>query len=481
MNLIYGFDDLENYQEGFTVSADKLKRYLIDNYDALKKLGIDDFPDNTNAIKAMSQNDIINLSSKARKKIDSEINVKVDNDPFTLEAKKKFLKKYTDTDFSDSNKRIEFIKNLSDEELLILNQFNGNVTGFLSRDFIIRELSRQKLSLQDTIGLSNSDLLSDKSLITLANREAFIKRYDGSITDLAKKKQFINSLSPEELVLTAGTGLKSKASLLREIETKENQSKTLDEILGINAEGANNLYLQNLTEEPDKQYIINKLIDPDIRKKLEAGKNMTKISSQPFAHNSKQANIYQLGDGVFGHYGYLVDSGGKYEFYRNQRELLGLPEEISNDNNKFIRLATEGWGINYNTDKQTYEASSLLRLSQNAGRLTNRDENLSNTLHTILEKIYASEEKAQGANEETTKWHKEMKRRVAKLLMSSSNQEFIKNREEFQKYLDDTYSGIDGWNIIHIDGWRREFNSADAQTENMLREVRVLLDLGVDE
>ena len=246
----------------------------------------------------------------------------------------------------------------------------------------------------------------------------------------------------------------------------------------------NNLYLENLTEEPDKQYIINKLTDPDIRKKLEAGKNMIKISSKPFAHNSKEANIYQLGDGVFGHYGYLVDSGGKYEFYRNQRELLGLPEEISSDANKFIRLATEAWGIKYDREKQTYEASSLLRLSQNAGRLTNPgfniNENQSNTLHTILEKIYASEEKARGANEETTKWHKEMKRIVAKLLMSSSNQEFVRNRKEFQKYLDDTYSGIDGWNIIHIDGWRREFNSADAQTEDMLREVRVLLDSGID-
>ena len=68
-----------------------------------------------------------------------------------------------------------------------------------------------------------------------------------------------------------------------------------------------------------------------------------------------------------------------------------------------------------------------------------------------------------------------MKRRVAKLLMSSSDDEFVKNREEFQKYLNDTYSGINGWNIFHIDGWRKEFNSADAQTETMLREVQQLL------
>jgi hypothetical protein len=59
--------------------------------------------------------------------------------------------------------------------------------------------------------------------------------------------------------------------------------------------------------------------------------------------------------------------------------------------------------------------------------------------------------------------------------MSSSDDEFVKNRQEFQKYLNDTYSGINGWNIFHIDGWRKEFNSADAQTEDMLREVRDLL------
>ena len=96
-------------------------------------------------------------------------------------------------------------------------------------------------------------------------------------------------------------------------------------------------------------------------------------------------------------------------------------------------------------------------------------------IHTILEKIYASEEKALGTKEETTKWHQEMKRRVAKLLMSSSDDEFVKNRQEFQKYLNDTYSGINGWNIFHIDGWRKEFNSADAQTETMLIEVQKLL------
>jgi hypothetical protein len=55
--------------------------------------------------------------------------------------------------------------------------------------------------------------------------------------------------------------------------------------------------------------------------------------------------------------------------------------------------------------------------------------------------------------------------------MSSSDAEFVKNREEFQKYLNDTYSGINGW----IDGWRKEFNSADAQTETMFREVQQLL------
>ena len=480
---------LENYQKKFTakrnsLSEAKLEKYLIDNYDTLKDLGIEDFPAtgdqaaDTKTIKDMSKDDIINLSIKAREQISYKINEKLENDTFTPEAKKKFLKKYTETDFSDSNKSIEFIKKLSDEELLILNQYNAGSSNFISRDFIIRELSQHKLSLQDTLGLYRYSLDYDKSLITLADREALVKRYDGSITDLAKKKEFINSLSPEELVLTTDSKLKSKASLLREIETKGNENKTLDKILGINAQGMGAIYLENLLAESNKQDIIKKLTDPDIRKKLEATNNMTKIdsSSKAFTHNSKEASIYQLSNG----YGYLVDLGdANYKFYQNQRELLGLPAEISETDNRFIRLAKENWGINYDTAHQTYEASSLLRLSQNAERLktpgVTDGSNQINTLHTILEKIYASEDKASAAQEETTEWHQEMKRRVAKLLMSSSDDDFVKNRKEFQQYLNDTYSGINGWNIIHIDGWRKEFNSADAQTEAMLAEVRDLL------
>ena len=159
---------------------------------------------------------------------------------------------------------------------------------------------------------------------------------------------------------------------------------------------------------------------------------------------------------------------------------MGLPASISDDDNKFNRLANERRDIiGYDFTSQSIYPTSLLRLSQNAARLkslgTTNGTKETNILHTILEKIYASETTAGSRKEETTEWHQEMKRRVAKLLMSSSDDEFVKNRQEFQKYLNDTYSGINGWNIFHIDGWRKEFNSADAQTEDMLREVRDLL------
>lgn len=468
----------ENYQKKFTklegeVSEEKLKKYLIDNYDTLKDLGIDGFPDDKAAINGKNKEELITLAVAARNKLNEKISEEFKNIIISPDDKKAFLKRYTDIDFSDSGKSIEFIKSLTDKELLLFNRWGSN--NFHSRDFIIRELSQHKLSLDNYFALSTSNLSDDADLMSFTDRENLLKKYDPKNTDLSKNKEFIQGLTPAELVLLRSSlGFVSKESLLRELDKLGNEGKSLGDIL--NAEVVSS-YLdseQGLNSKSLKE--INKIVNnPQIKAALI--KSATKIetpANKEYTEGNAPGQLYRL-DGS-----YLVDFGErKAKFYKNQKELLGLPAEITN-RNQFLWLANERRNIiGYDLASQSIYPTSLLRLSQNAGRLktpgVTDGSNQTNTLHTILEKIYASEAKALDTKEETTKWHQEMKRRVAKLLMSSSDDEFVKNREEFQKYLNDTYSGINGWNIFHIDGWRKEFNSADAQTETMFREVQQLL------
>ncbi|MBU6196857.1 MAG: hypothetical protein KGO93_04740 [Cyanobacteria bacterium REEB446] len=470
----------ENYQKKFTklkegITEDKLKKYLTDNYDTLKEL-IDGFPADTAAINGKNKEELITLAVAARNKLNEKISEEFEAITISPKDKKAFLKKYTEIDFSDSGKSIELIKSLSDEELLILNRYSTAYSDFISRDFIIRELSQHKLSLKDTLGLDPYRLSKDSDLVSFTDRENLLKKYDPKNTDLRKNKEFIQGLTPAELVLLGSSlGFVSKQSLLRELDKLGNEGKSLGDIL--NAEVVSS-YLdseQGLNSKSLKE--INKIVNnPQIKAALI--KSATKIetpANKEYTEGNALGQLYRL-DGS-----YLVDFGeGNAKFYKSQTELLGLPASISDDDNKFNLLANERRNIiGYDLASQSIYPTSLLRLSQNAGRLktpgVTDGSNQINTLHTILEKIYASEEKSLGTQEETTKWHQEMKRRVAKLLMSSSDDEFVKNRQEFQKYLNDTYSGIDGWNIFHIDGWRKEFNSADAQTETMLREVQKLL------
>jgi hypothetical protein len=63
------------------------------------------------------------------------------------------------------------------------------------------------------------------------------------------------------------------------------------------------------------------------------------------------------------------------------------------------------------------------------------------------------------------------------MLLAKDPTEFDKRRAEFQNHLNDTYKGISGgW--FNVDGLRRTFNHADGQTEQMLRDVKVLLSEG---
>ena len=467
----------ENYQKKFTklkgeVSEVKLKKYLTDNHDTLKDLDIDDFPADAAGINGKNKDELITLAVAARNKLNQKISQEFENITISPEDKKAFLEKYTDLDFSDSGKSIEFIKGLTDKELLLLNKYT-DANDFNSRDFIVRELSQHKLSLKDTLGLNPYRLSRDLDLVSYEDRENLLKKYDPKNTDLSKNKEFIQGLTPAELVLLGSSlGFVSKESLLRELDKPENKGKSLGDIF--NAEVVSS-YLdseQGLNSKSLKE--INRIVNNPQIKAAMTRHTAPLVNPFKYSKDGAAGKIYKFGDS------YLVDFGeGKAKFYKNQQELLGLPAEITN-RNQFLWLANEHRDIiGYDFTSQSIYPTSLLRLSQNAGRLktpgVTGGSNQINTLHTILKKIYASEEKALGTKEETTKWHQEMKRRVTKLLMSSSDDEFVKNRQEFQKYLNDTYSGINGWNIFHIYGWRKEFNSADAQTEDMLREVRDLL------
>jgi hypothetical protein len=456
----------ENYQKKFTklkgeVSEEKLKKYLTDNYDTLKDLGIDDFPADTAAINGKNKDELITLSVAARNKLNEKISEEFKTITINAEDKKAFLKKYTDIDFSDSGKSIEFIKGLTDKELLLFNRWGSN--NFHSRDFIMRELSQHKLSLDSYFQLSTSSLSDDADLISFTDRENLLKKYDPKNTDLSKKKEFIQGLTPAELVLLRSSlGFVSKQSLLRELDKPENKEKSLGDILNADVVLS---YVSGLQSKPLKE--IEKIINrAEIKAALTRNTVPLKIE-QPFKYsqNSTDGKLYKFGDS------YLVDFGdGKAKFYRNQNEILGLPME--SDRNYFLNLAAQS-DLGYDTSTRGIYPTSLLRVGENARRIRETGT-YANVLNNILEKIYTSEGNAPA---DQKKWHKQMKQHVARMLLAKDPTEFDKRRAEFQNHLNDTYKGISGgW--FNVDGLRRTFNHADGQTEQMLRDVKVLLSEG---
>jgi len=458
----------ENYQKKFTklkegISEDKLKKYLTDNYDTLKDLKIDDFPTDTAGIKGKNKDELITLAVAARNKLNRKISEEFKTITISPEDKKAFLKKYTDIDFSDSGKSIEFIKGLTDNELLLFNKWTGKDGNFYSRDFIIRELSQHKLSLDSYFRLSTSSLSDDADLVSYEDRENLLKRYDPKNTDLSKKKEFIQGLTPAELVLLRSSlGFVSKESLLRELDKPENKEKSLGDILNARVVLS---YVNGLQSKPLKE--IEKIINrAEIKAALTRNTVPLKIE-QPFKYSqdSTDGKLYKFGDS------YLVDFGdGKAKFYRNQNEILGLPME--SDRNYFLNLAAQS-DLGYDTSTRGIYPTSLLRVGENARRIRETGT-YANVLNNILEKIYTSEGNAPA---DQKKWHKQMKQHVARMLLAKDPTEFDKRRAEFQNHLNDTYKGISGgW--FNVDGLRRMMNRADGQTEQMLRDVKVLLSEG---
>jgi hypothetical protein len=482
----------ENYQKKFTklkdgITEDKLKKYLTDNYDTLKGLGIEGYPNagkdaDTAAINGKNKEELISLSVAARNKLNEKISEEFKTITISAEDKKAFLKKYTDIDFSDSEKSIEFIKGLTDKELLLFNKWKFFDNIFYSRDFIIRELSQHKLSLQNTLRLYPSSFSDDTDLISFTDRENLLKKYYPANTDFKQKKEFIQELTPAELVLlNPSSGFVSKQSLLRELEKPENKEKSLNDIFSA---GVLSNYLSALKLKPLNE--INKIVNnPEIKAALKRNIAPLAIPKEfEYSKDSVNGQLYDL-DGNGDRYGnYLVDFGdGKAKFYKAQDEVLGLPENIQSGN-YFLKLAQENkskpgqaknpFDLGYDTSGYDIYPTSLLRVGENARRIREKGT-YGNVLNNILEKIYDSESKAPTDQKQ---WHKQMKQHVARMLLAKDPAEFDARRAEFQNYLNNTYKGISGgW--FNIDGLRRMSNHADDQTEQMLRDVKELLNDGL--
>jgi methionine-rich copper-binding protein CopC len=481
----------ENYQKKFTklkegITEDKLKKYLTDNYDTLKDLEIDDFPktadkaDDITTINGKNKDELITLAVAARNKLNGKIYKEFWEITISAEDKKAFLKKYTDIDFSDSEKSIGFIKELTDKELLLLNKYINSNNAFNSRDFIIRELSQHKLSLENTLGLIPYRLSDDADLISFTDRENLLKKYDPKNTDLTKNKEFIQELTPAELVLlNSSSGFVSKESLLRELdkpENKENKEKSLGDILNA---GVVLSYVEGLQSKPLAE--IEKIINQsEIKAALKKNTAPLEIGAGfKYSKDSINGELYRLGGS------YLVDFGeGKAKFYKNQNQILGLPKDLDSKENYFQRLASDNKSqpgqanpldLGYDISSDRIYPTSLLRVGENARRVREKGS-YKNVLNNILEKIYTSETSAPA---DQRGWHKQMKQHIARMLLAKDPTEFDQRRVEFQKYLNEADKGISGsgWNII--DAAERASNHADGQTEQMLRDVKVLLNSGV--
>ena len=465
------------------ISEDKLKKYLTDNYDNLKDLGITDFPNSDNkntdtaGINGKKKEELITLAVAARNKLDGKIREAFENITISAEDKKAFLKKYTDIDFSDSGKSIELIKGLTDKELLLLNKYINSDNAFNSRDFIIRELSQHKLSLENTLGLIPYRLSDDADLISFTDRENLLKKYDPNNTDLTKNKKFIQELTPAELVLlNSSSGFVSKQSLLRELDKPENKERSLGDILNA---GVVLSYVEGLQSKPLAE--IEKIINQsEIKAALKKNTAPLEIGAGfKYSKDSINGELYRLGGS------YLVDFGeGKAKFYKNQNQILGLPKDLDSKENYFQRLASDNKSqpgqanpldLGYDISSDRIYPTSLLRVGENARRVREKGS-YKNVLNNILEKIYTSETSAPA---DQRGWHKQMKQHIARMLLAKDPTEFDQRRVEFQKYLNEADKGISGsgWNII--DAAERASNHADGQTEQMLRDVKVLLNSGV--
>lgn len=338
----------ENYQKKFTklkegITEDKLKKYLTDNYDTLKEL-IDGFPADTAAINGKNKEELITLAVAARNKLNEKISEEFKAITISPKDKKAFLKKYTEIDFSDSGKSIELIKSLSDEELLILNRYSTAYSDFISRDFIVRELSQYKLSLQDTLGLSSSIL--DEGFVSEVDRINSLKKFIAikSETDTAKKIEFINSLSPEELLILGNrdnySGFTSKQKFLEAVNKEENKTKTLGEIFGITEKALGSDYLSAISsDDPGKILEKYNALDEESRDSLKNNGLFKDLSSpNTYTNSANPSSLYRINET------YILKSNNNFTEYRSIEELIGLDRYTTEKENYFFKLARENGG-----------------------------------------------------------------------------------------------------------------------------------------
>ena len=106
------------------------------------------------------------------------------------------MEKYYQLDTSDKAKLKEFVENLSDKELIILNHnYPYSNNKFITRDFILKELAQHDLSLEEALNYSRPDMQTDFFL-------HHIDLLKDQITDPNELKTKINELLNNPLFKT---------------------------------------------------------------------------------------------------------------------------------------------------------------------------------------------------------------------------------------------------------------------------------------
>ncbi|MFZ4085856.1 MAG: Ig-like domain-containing protein, partial [Vampirovibrionia bacterium] len=252
---------LTKYKEKYTalkdsVSEESLKNYFTDNYNDLNPLfggRNGELPD-PQSIKGLSKDALINLAITARNSLNSRIDIK--GKEASPEEYRALLSKYLGIKKDVPSMR-KFIEGLNEEEFALYSSFRND---FCSKRYILGELSQHELMSVAEVGSSRAS-----SYITPDTYNKFFEKYKPEEKDLNKQKEFINSLSIDELVLC---GLSSKEELLKRVAGNTKNEQPLKDLLNVKSLAADNLriYLTNIQDPKSRIEKIDAL--PEKTKKI---------------------------------------------------------------------------------------------------------------------------------------------------------------------------------------------------------------------
>ena len=443
---------LTKYKEKYTalkdsVSEESLKNYFTDNYNDLNPLfggRNGELPD-PQSIKGLSKDALINLAITARNSLNSRIR-DIKGKEASPDEYRALLSKYLGIKKDVPSMR-NFIEGLNEEEFALYSSFRGD---FRSKRYILGELSQHEMMDVAELGSSNAS-----SYITPDTYDNFFKRYNPEEKDLNKQKEFINSLSIDELVLR---GLSSKEELLKRVAGNTKNEQPLKDLLKIDT-AADNLgrYLTNIQDPKSR---IEKIDALD-----EKTKKILKEQGELYINKRGDIRLYDIGNSTKYIY---VNKNGVTEI--NYQGLLG----VNTNDQRAMNLYTYYDRLTEN-DSNIYKnrADNLLDVSENMRKL--KSSAGVSTINQMLELIYKSEDQAK-TDKSPTNWHSAMKKRIVDILLSKDEVELKTRMQEFKNYLNEADHAV---NHIIL-GWYNQFqNEADAQTEALPSKVIRILNESV--